>query len=749
MSARRLQLWILVSGSVALAAATGIFLASSDEPSRDPQGGKRPNPTRPTVPVERSYAGSASCRECHAGQYELWASSHHALAERTLDFERDRKAFEPARDVSFGGIRSSLRERDGRLEIVTQGRDGGSSPHVPERIIGTTPLIQFLVPGERGRLQVASLSFDPKENEWFDVFGEEDRRAGEWGHWTGRGMTWNSMCASCHMTHLRKGYDARADAYTTTWKEMGVGCEACHGPYAEHVAWYRSERKSEPWPEKPVRTPDTILDTCGACHARRSELTEGYIAGERFTEHFRPVLPDEPEIYYADGQVLGENYVYTSFLSSRMHGEGVRCTHCHEPHGARLRLEGNALCLSCHKGKIDPASHSHHDVTKPGGQCVNCHMPETTYMQRDPRRDHGFTIPDPLLTKELGIPNACNRCHTDRSTEWAIEATEKWYGKRMERNTRARARTVARGQRGDPDAIAQLAAMVDEEKSPVWRTVAVNLLAPWIHLEPVRGRFVEWLGDPEPLVRAAVTRSFDLLPEGAARVAHLAGDTSRLVRLEAAWVLRRRLDMSSKAGKELAAHLDQIADQPTGAMQRGYFYSERGDVPRARQWFAKAVAWDPNSAGIREAYAVLLSGTGDHAGAVDQLAAARKLEPESAGIAMSYGLALAEAGRIDDARRELEAACALDSTFARAWYNLGLLLNEVGDEDRALTALARAEKEDPQVPEYPYARATILLRIGDLPAAREAATRAAEIAPGYVDAERLIGVIDAQMNPRR
>ena len=89
----------------------------------------------------------------------------------------------------------------------------------------------------------------------------------------------------------------------------------------------------------------------------------------------------------------------------------------------------NALCMRCHSGGysgssvIQPDQHMFHPNETPGGRCVDCHMPQTTYMQRHPRRDHGFTIPDPLLTQELGVPNACNRCH--ETTDWAIEATER------------------------------------------------------------------------------------------------------------------------------------------------------------------------------------------------------------------------------------------------------------------------------------------------------------------------------------
>lgn len=741
---QRVKTWLVVSSLIIGLAIAGTWLTRDDEPTPPTidGGGRTTDTPRPPTPpkrkIVRTYAGSKSCASCHEQAYGAWRASHHALAEREIDHAQDRVAFVPPSSVRHGTLDSDFREVDKKFEVVTVGADGKRRPHVPQRVIGVAPLYQMVVPGERGRFQVTSLAYDPAKNQWFDVFGDEDRQPHEWGFWAQRGMTWNSMCAACHMTALDKGYDVESDSYSTTWKEMGVGCEACHGPYAEHVAWYQEHSEMQPWPDRPVRTPDTILDTCGSCHARRTELTPAYVPGEKFTDHYRPVMPDEPEIYYPDGQVKEEDYEYVSFVSSRMYTEGVRCIHCHEPHSGKLRLQGNALCLSCHKTKIDPVSHSHHDINGEGGQCMNCHMPLTTYMQRHPRRDHGFTIPDPLLTRESKIPNACNRCHTDKTVDWAIDAVEKWYGPRMERSTRARARKIAQAQEGKAESVEYLIRMVEHEKSPIWRGVAANLLGPWIFDEHVRASFLKWLSNPEPLVRAAAVRAFSFMPMGAKRVEHLLDDVSRLVRIEAAWANRSMLDVTSDTGKELLRHLDVIADQPPGMLQRGMFALERGDPGRARKWIERAIEWDPNSAPLYHALAIVYSKLALPHKAIEVLEKSEQIEPQNPELPYSKGLAHAETGDFDQAIEALERAVALEPRYARAWYNLGLARIEQDDVTNGLADLERAAQADPQNPEYPFAQAQVHMDRFEIGAARDAAKRALEVVPDFEPALRLL-----------
>jgi predicted CXXCH cytochrome family protein len=697
-----------------------------------------------------TYAGSESCRDCHAQAYSKWMNSHHALADRSIDPHRDGKAFEPAHTIKHGTQTSEARARDGEFELTTMGAEGKSATFKPDRVLGVDPLRQFLFPFAGGRWQVGELSFDPRTNEWFDVYGNEDRVAGEWGHWTGRGMTWNSMCASCHNTRLRKNYHPATDTYSTAMAGRGVGCESCHGPLKQHVAWQR-QRGGIATNDPTVHRLDKnqVLDTCGSCHARRGELTGDFTPGEKFFDHYSLTIPDGSDLYYPDGQVREEDYEFTSFLSSKMHTAGVRCMDCHEPHSSKNLITGDALCMRCHAPpvapapKIDPASHSHHQPDTAGSRCVDCHMPLTTYMQRHPRRDHGFTIPDPLLTKQHNIPNACNRCHADRTVDWALEAVGKWYGPRLNRPTRTRAQWVAEARAGHTNAPANLMRMLAGEKVPVWRASAARLLRPW-NGDPAVSRALFMASvDPDPLVRANVAHALDGLarPDNAAVQAvlrELSNDSSRAVRVEAAWTARAQLDTNSLAAHDLFLSLQQNLDQPTGLHQMGMWHFDRNENDAALDLFRRAVEWDVNSPPFRHTYAIALSTQGRTAEAVTQLEAACRLAPREAEYRYQLGLALNEVGKLPEATAALEEAVKLDAQFGPAWYNLGLAYATAQDLDRSVEALLRAETCQPNSPRAPYALATVLARLGRIPEARTAARRALELQPSFTEASELL-----------
>jgi predicted CXXCH cytochrome family protein len=726
--ARRIRLLGIAVGLAVVAGGIGWYAS-------------RPRPARSAV-LQR-YAGSAQCAECHRGQFQAWQGSHHAQAERPLDPAVDGSAFFPERAVKHGSVESTVRVQDGRLELVTLGADGRVAPHHIDRVIGVSPLRQFLVPAPGGRWQVSALAFDPHRADWFDVFGDEDRRPHEWGFWANRGMTWNSMCATCHTTVHRKNYDPETDSYRTEYLELGVGCESCHGPARGHVEWQKQHPNQKGDPTTPQVAADRWVDTCGACHARRSELRATFQGGERFLDQFIPELPSEEATYYPDAQVHDENYEYGSFLLSRMYGEGVRCIDCHEPHRAKLRADGNELCLRCHRGKIEPGSHAHHRLDQPGGQCVNCHMPQTTYMQRHPRRDHGLTIPDPLLTRELGIPNACNRCHADKSVDWAIAAVAEWYGPRMQRVTRRRARLVAQARRGDRAAIAPLVEMARSDPWKPWRAVAAGLLDRWVHRPEVGGSLVDLLSDPEPLVRSTAARALDSL-EGPARpvvdpaLQPLLADPVRAVRVQAAWGLRRTIDLTTGPGRELMDWLDQGSDQPPGAMMLGSLWADRRNPDQAAVWFQRAKSWEPRSPVPRQALAVLLSESGRRDAAIVELEAGIRAIPGNATLHYTLGLALAETRQIERAATELKQACQLDAQFARAWYNLGLAQHALGQPERAITSLQRAETAERDNADFPYTLATIFCDLGRTREAQDALQRALAIDPEHERARLLL-----------
>jgi tetratricopeptide (TPR) repeat protein len=717
-----------------------------------------------------AYGGSASCRECHEDEYAHWAKSHHALAERQPDEARENIAFIPPHTFKNGLQAMSFCKTNGHYEVITTGLQGTNETFFVERILAENPLRQMLLPFPGGRWQATEVAWDPRSNEWFDVYGQENRRPGEWGHWTGRGMNWNSMCATCHNTRAQKNYDVSTDSYHTTRIEHGVGCEACHGPMKAHNDWQHAHKNShlrDPTIRKLTR--DEMFETCAPCHSRRSEITGDSKPGDAFLDNYMISIADDSDTFFPDGQIHDEDYEVTAFMGSRMFQHGVRCLDCHDIHTMKPKLPGNFLCLQCHASGaahapiINPVLHSHHQVfgyntngalknidlsaynpaqiKETGGECVNCHMPQTVYMQRHWRHDHGFTIPDPLLTKQFNLPNACERCHADKGTDWNLKYVEQWYGTNMDRPYRQHAQIVARARQGDDGVVQPLVTMLDSNDSFYWRAVAANLLERWCDERPVTTALLSRLNDTNALVRQMVIRSLTPLLSRADVSTALQlrlSDPSRNVRVEAAGVFAATLDTNSLAGREYLQFLDHAADQPLGQLQCGLFDFQRGDPTNALKHFMTAVKWDPYSPGIRQELAMLLSKLGRASDAVKELETAVKLAPGVSEYHYKLALAYNETSEQTKVLPELETAVRLDPKNAGAGYNLGLARNAAGDPAGAIRALLAAESGDPYDPRIPYARATIHAQLGQLNEAALAARRALEIDPGFTDAKTLL-----------
>lgn len=663
----------------------------------------------PDDKVHAGYAGSESCKACHAAEYEAWKKSDHHFAERPVEPEgMDREAFVPGKTIAHAsqGSEAKLDEK-GLAELITLGPEKKKAPFTLKRVIGHDPLRQFLIEGPGGRLQAAELAWDPHRSEWFDVYGEEDRQPGEWGHWTGRGMNWNAQCASCHNTRFRKNYDPATDSYRSTRAELSIGCESCHGPMKAHVDWQGQKPPTggaDPTVKKLTR--DQMLEACAACHARRGEITGDLVPGDSFYDHFSLVVPDASDLFYPDGQVRDEDYEFTAFLGSKMHAAGVRCVDCHDPHTGKRLLEGNALCMQCHAGGnrpnvtkpapvIDPVAHSHHGEASTGNLCTSCHMPVTTYMQRHPRHDHGFTTPDPKLTVEFGIPNACNRCHTDQDASWAQKHTETWYGEKLNRPARERTTLLAKARRGDESTIPGLIALLKGDETPSWKASASYLLGMWADRPEAVEALVLQLKHPSPLVRHAAVQALGGMAADEGSPVHASlrprlEDEARSVRVAAAWALRDEVDPESRAGTELVHMLQHTADQPVGQMQLGQYEFARNRPAEAIAHFRKAVEWDPNSPPFHHDLAIALSSTGDTSGAIRELQAAIKLAPDTPDYHYKLGLAWSEAGSLPNALASLERTVKLDPGMGRAWYNLSVAYLQSGRRQDAMQAAQQA-----------------------------------------------------------
>ncbi len=382
--------------------------------------------------VEFTYVGRQSCIQCHQQQAERFSGSHHDLAMDLATPETVLGDFDDAM-LEHYGITSHMFQADGKYWIHTEGPDGEMADFEIKYVFGHDPLQQYMVEFGRGAsmadnevpaVQVLRVSWDTKKKQWFYLSPPDVREKlapDDDLHWTGIAQRWNTMCADCHSTNLKKGFDTKTLTYHTTFSEIDVSCEACHGPGSAHVEMANS--KSLFWDRKhgyglarlKGNDAEPQIQTCAKCHSRRRILTEDFKAGDNFYDHYGNEL-FQPQTYFCDGQILDEVYVHGSYLQSKMYHKGIRCTDCHDPHTARLKFEGNKVCTSCHQhsaGKYDTPLHHQHQEGSRGASCVECHMPETTYMDVDPRRDHSLRVPRPDLSVKYGTPNACTRCHLE------------------------------------------------------------------------------------------------------------------------------------------------------------------------------------------------------------------------------------------------------------------------------------------------------------------------------------------------
>ncbi len=626
---------------------------------------------------QATFVGRQSCIECHQPQHEQFVGSHHDLA---MDIATDKTVLGDFNDAELKhhGTQSKMFRKGEKYFINTEGPDGKLADFEIKYVFGVTPLQQYMVEFDRpedmpnneiARLQVLRVSWDTLQKKWFhldppDV--KEKLDAGDMLHWTGFAQCWNHMCAECHSTNLQKNYDVAAGLYHTTFSEIDVSCEACHGPGSLHVKlatatslfWDRQRgyalAQLKGTPNKPE------VEMCATCHSRRRGVQPGYNASCGYYDYFANELLQQ-NIYHADGQIQDEVYEYGSFCQSKMFHKGIKCSDCHNPHSAKLKYEGNKLCTSCHQhpaAKYDTPNHHHHKEGSAGASCVECHMPATTYMEVDSRRDHSLRIPRPDLSVKLGTANACTGCHlqTDPGTatlrerkdlksyadwlrigergdekvkneltrldKWSDEHVEKWFGKQRKREPHfAEALHAARN--NSPDAEQQLIDLMGKKTMPAIAraTAALELRT---YLNPIHSAgtgvtkvLVTGLSDPEPQVRAACVLALQGADDGTIRkvLLPLIDDPSRLVRTEAARILARLPESEIRGDKlqrlrevwaELEASATIMNDRAEGHLMLGVIAESRGRLSDAQRHYETAIRVQPESTGPRGQLAMLL-----------------------------------------------------------------------------------------------------------------------------------------------
>lgn len=714
-----------------------------------------------------NYVGSETCIDCHAEQVEAWQGSHHDMAMKHADKASVLGDFGDV-SVMHQGKENRFYRKGSEYWVNIEGPDGQFHDYKISYTFAFEPLQQYMVEFDDGRVQLIPFAWDSRTKEqggqrWFHLY--PDTTNTDEFYWTNSGQNWNFMCADCHSTNLQKNYDLENNRYQTTWSEINVGCEACHGPASDHIEianklesgdvqsdgvsfdaashygfdrdlsqavkeWVYKEGNTTLQPKDIIHTHQ--VQTCAQCHSRRTQLNEtgDHVKGSFFDKYRLSLI--SPELYYHDGQIYDEDYVYGSFLQSAMAEKGVTCTNCHDPHTAQLKIAEEAVCSQCHiASEYTPEKHTFHQAGTEASKCTTCHMPETTYMQVDPRRDHSWHVPRPDISQHIDTPNVCTGCHEDKTDQWADAQIGKWFPDSKYRNQQHFAVAFyadAIGHRGAIDALAYSAQ--DSSLSDIIRASSLERMAGNTGQNTLISLARAVKHDNEMIRLGAVAGSSGYEFTDRWQILEpLLDDSVLSVRTEAAGALVRywremnplQKDLIKPALSEYIEIQEFNADRGFGRTNLGNVYRDLGQHDKAIKYYQGAIKIEPYFENSYANLADLYRALGDESKAMATLQQGIGAQPKSSVLPYSAGLAALRAKEYPQARSYLKQAAEMAESNAQYWYVYGLSLEQadVLASSEALQ-LAYGVSRNPQ---HLYAKCEILARNSTQPGVKPAFNR--------------------------
>ncbi len=711
------------------------------------------------------FVGSPRCGECHKSSYEKWRDSHHDLA---MDIATEETVLGDFNEASFTDPHNQVTSRffrgDGKFLVSTEGPEGPLETFEITHVFGVYPVQQYLIPFPGGRLQCLNIGWDVRQNKWYRLPPYEVQGTSDWLHWTKGGQTWNGMCAECHSTNLNKNYDIDSGAYRTTWFEIDVGCEACHGPGSRHAAW----AAKPPLARSHLVNGGLAVATsgitsreqiaiCAPCHSRRFQLGDNsHLAGDVLDTMVPSLL--EEGLYYADGQILEEVYVYGSFVQSKMYRHGVRCSDCHDVHSLEMHKDGNELCLQCHRAeeydRYDHHFHKREFEGKPsdGHLCVKCHMPGRICMGVDYRPDHSLRIPRPDLSVAIETPNGCStaECHGDKPLSWVNDHYQRWYGKTRKPHY---GEVIAAARSAAPEAGEALRTLAKDQLSPVIvRATALSLLRNYPD-QATTDLLYSSLDDTESLIRYTAIRGLQNL-DPSATLEYLAPklyDPVKAVRIEAAAALAAipesqiRVDDRGALKSALAEYRQAMRYNSDFAAQRynlGNLAAALGNDDEARDHFKQAISIDDQFYPAKVNLAMSLNRHGDNIAAEKLLRQVIEQNPQLHEVRYSLGLLLAEQEKYEDAAVMLGLAADGMPAYTRPRYNQALALLKLKRYEDGEQALLMALEVDPENSEYFSTLANLYLNFRMIGRAEQLARMILSSVPDHPEASQLLEMIE-------
>lgn len=680
-----------------------------------PKDKKELQPEKVSAPT---FVGASTCQSCHAKQFNDWKQSDHF---RAMQEPRDSTVLGDFNNAVFtaDGVTNRFFKKDGKFYINTQGDDGKNHDYEVLYTFGYFPLQQYLIAFPGGRMQATRASWDSRSNKWFHQYPGQKLHHKDWLHWTGNGQNWNTMCASCHSTHLQKNYDLSKDVFNTTWNDVNVACESCHGPASRHVSFVSSDgyKSGERIKNSGLAYGhDTIpvqqLNTCAPCHARKTDLSQEMSrSGEILQDMIPQVISNE--FYFADGQINEEDYEYGSFTQSKMFHNNVRCSNCHNPHSGKLLKTGNDLCMSCHKPRYNTKEHHFHTVNTEGAECISCHMPTKTFMGNDIRRDHSFRVPRPDQSVVYETPNTCTNCHKGKSAAWAADAIRKRYG--PNRAYHFSDDLLPGSEMTEKSEKPLLRLLRDTLQPEIARATAAHYLRN-VQTQLTFDALINALQDKKALVRYHALRSLESYPAPMwdQKAVQNLTDRTRAVRIAAADLYHRippdKIPAASRTAFDAAdgenlRFLRNQTDFAVGNVMLADYHLQAGDQVNAIVYYVRGLKKDSLMNYARLNLSAAYNAVGKNAEALSTLKEAGVIDPQNDRVFYNMGLLFYELKDIPAAAENFKKAVRLGSDNPGLYYNYGLLLQQQGKLKETEQILLKGFSLNPQAININYALA--------------------------------------------
>ena len=662
------------------------------------------------------YVGANTCIECHKDAYDKWIGSHHELAMQIANDTTVLGDFENVK-VNIDGVKYFFYKEGSTFFVRIKEIDDSEKEYKITYTFGVIPLQQYLIDFENGKKQVLRATWDTQKGEWFHQYKGESIEPHDWLHWTKGAQNWNTMCAECHSTNLEKNYNAQTDSFNTTYDEINVSCESCHGPAKNHNIWADKDSLNSNSHIIKGLNQQEQLNLCAPCHARRSKLTYNLKPGENFENQYL-VSNLTTNLYHGDGQIMDEDYVYGSFLQSKMYANNVMCSNCHDPHSLELKFEGNKLCIQCHvPATYDTKSHHFHEENTEASLCINCHMTGAVYMGNDFRRDHSFRVPRPDQSEKFGTPNACAQCHDDKTNSWASNAVKKWYGNERKEHYSDNLLLSGKDNLNQNERRDLEKFIVDYNNPDIVRATVIENLN--FTTEEHYNTLMQVLNDSSAHVRYHALIKFRILsPQIRTSIAlkHM-NDSIKLVRIGAAQLVlgidetnfsgTDRINMN-RSVEEFETMLFASADFSSGRMQLGDYYLQKGDYNNGIKHYKMALQKDSLLTPVYSNLATTYSMVKDYTNANETLDTWIQLEPKLGRPHFLKALLNFESGNTTIAVSELELAIKLDPNDTRSMYNLATYYYQDNKDLKLAERYAKkALRIEPENQDYKYLLALI------------------------------------------